>query len=248
MYSQEIYKKAERILKKRQDNAQLELEMRTDEIKAKLPEIAEIQSKLSRIGLEISKIFFYKGNADEKIKELKAQSEALVAQRKKILSANGYSENAMSIEHICPACEDRGFINGRLCACHRQLLKDIMKEEIRRLAPIDSCTFDSFELAYYSDSPMENAIVPRERAKKILKPADDMPKIFRLMQKICFLSAEQVSAKRICRLLLQMLSSTGAIPSATERRRISATICRASSSAGATMRIIQNGRCSTAIC
>lgn len=169
MYSQEIYKKAERILKKRQDNAQLELEMRTDEIKAKLPEIAEIQSKLSRIGLEISKIFFYKGNADEKIKELKAQSEALVAQRKKILSANGYSENAMSIEHICPACEDRGFINGRLCACHRQLLKDIMKEEIRRLAPIDSCTFDSFELAYYSDSPMGNAIVPRERAKKIFE-------------------------------------------------------------------------------
>lgn len=167
MYSQEIYKKAERILKKRQEKAQLELEIRTDEIKEKIPEISEIQSKLSRIGLEISKIFFYKGDADEKIKELRMQSESLVAQRKELLKANGYGENAMSMEHICPACEDRGFINGRLCSCHKQLLKEIMKEEIRALAPIDSCTFDNFEFEYYSDSPLENSIVPRERVKKI---------------------------------------------------------------------------------
>lgn len=186
MYAQEIYKKAERILKKRQDNSQLELENRVEEIKAKIPEIEEIQSKLSRIGLEISKIFFYKGNADEKIKELKFQSESLVARRKEILTANGYSENAMSIEHICPACEDRGFINGRICMCHKQLLKDIMKEEIRALAPIDSCTFDNFELEYYSDEPMENAIVPHERAKKIFDACRKYAQNFSLSSKNLF--------------------------------------------------------------
>lgn len=186
MYSQEIYKKAERILKKRQDKSQLEFEIRTDEIKEKIPEIAEIQSKLSRIGLEISKIFFYKGDADEKIKELRMQSESLVAKRKELLKANDYSENAMSMEHICPACEDRGFINGRLCSCHKQLLKEIMKEEIRALAPIDSCTFDNFELEYYSDTPMEDAIVPRERAKKVFEACRKYAQNFSLNAKNLF--------------------------------------------------------------
>lgn len=168
-YRRDIYLKAERILEKRREASELELEARVSEIKDSVPEINEIQQQLSRIGLEISKIFFYKGDTQIKLDELRAKSKALCTQRAEILKNHGYSENAMSREFVCPACEDRGFINNRMCKCHLDLLKKIMRDEVQALAPLDDCTFDNFELEYYSDVPLENSVVPRARAEKALE-------------------------------------------------------------------------------
>jgi DNA replication protein DnaC len=168
-YPAGLYRKAQRILEQRRDSAFTDAELRSEEIKSEIPEIEEIQRQLSKIGLETSQLFFYKGNTDEKIASLRQQSKSLIAKRGEILKKHGYSEDAMQPQYICSVCEDRGFIGGRMCNCHRQLLKDIMKDEIRKLAPIDECTFDTFNLEYYSPEPLENAIVPRERAAKILE-------------------------------------------------------------------------------
>ena len=166
-YSNEIYNKAKRILEKRHDTAVMEADIRSAHIKEEIPEINKIQAGLSQVGIEISQLFFYKQNTDEKVQELRARSEALVAERSKILKANGYSENAMKPQFLCDMCEDKGFINGRMCTCHKQLLKDLMRREVSHFAPLDKCTFDNFILDYYSEQPMENAIVPRQRAEKI---------------------------------------------------------------------------------
>lgn len=166
-YSKEIYSKAERILEKRRDRAEMAAEMRSYEIKAKLPEINEVQKELSKIGIEISRLFFYKGDSAQKIEELKEKSNALIAKRNIILNSNGYSENVMKPEYICLACEDKGFIGGRMCACHIQLLKDIMHREVSRVAPLDLSTFDNFDLTKYSNEPLENSVIPRIRMQKI---------------------------------------------------------------------------------
>lgn len=170
-YPASIYRKAQRILEQRRDGAFSEAELRSEEIKSEIPEIEDIQKQLSKIGLETSQLFFYNGNTDEKIAELRDKSKKLVAKRGEILKKHGYSEDALQPQYICSVCEDRGFIGGRMCNCHRQLLKDLMKEEIRKLAPIDECTFDNFSLEYYSPEALDNSIVPRERASKILESA-----------------------------------------------------------------------------
>ena len=166
-YSAEIRNKAKRILEKRHDSAVMLADERASEIRMEIPEINEIKAGLSQVGLEISKLFFYKENTDEKIAELRAKSHALIDERSRLLKAHGYDENAMKPQFVCEACEDRGYINGRMCSCHRQLLKDIMRKEVSRLAPLDRCTFDNFSLDYYSEQPMENAIIPKKRAEKI---------------------------------------------------------------------------------
>ena len=170
-YPKEIYIKAEHIRERRRDSAVMEAETRAEEIKSKLPEVNEIQGKLSAIGLEISQLFFYRGNTQEKVDELRQRSKALTEERGRILVKNGYKENSMSPEYICPICEDKGFVSGKMCSCHRQLLKDLMKDEIRKFAPLDDCTFDNFDLEKYSDTPDSNGIIPRERAEKILDAA-----------------------------------------------------------------------------
>ena len=182
-YPNELYIKAKRILEKRRDSAEMEAQLRADAIKDEIPEVAEIQMQLSRVGLEISQLFFYKGDIDSKVAELRQKSNDLVAKRGKILLAHGYKENSMQPEYICPACEDKGFINGRMCQCHHQLLKDLMKDEIRRVAPLDDCTFDSFDVEKYSDKPDENGIIPRERAQKIFDSSRKYAQNFLLSSK-----------------------------------------------------------------
>ena len=182
-YPREIYLKAERILEKRRDSATMEAEIRAEEIKSSIPAVNEIQSKLSRIGLEISQLFFWGENSKQKVEELRQQSKALTDERAKILVQNGYKENSMSPEFVCPVCEDKGFIGGRMCQCHCQLLKDLMKTEVRKAAPLDECTFDSFLLEKYSDTPDENGIIPRERATKIFDAARKYAQNFSLSSK-----------------------------------------------------------------
>ncbi|MBR0413230.1 MAG: ATP-binding protein [Eubacterium sp.] len=182
-YPKEIYLKAERILEKRRDSATMDAEIRADEIRNAIPEIDEIQNKLSRIGLELSQIFFYNGDAKEKVAELREKSKALTDERAKILAKNGYKPNSMSPEFICPVCEDKGFVGGRICNCHRQLLKDLMKEELRKVAPLDDCTFDNFDTEKYSDQPDENGIIPRDRVTKIFDAARKYAQNFSLSSK-----------------------------------------------------------------
>lgn len=170
-YSEETYAKARRILKKRADDAEMAASIRSEDIKEKLPEVDDIQKKLSKIGLEISKIFFYQGDKDARIAQLRQESRTLVKKRGIILSQNGYSPDAMQAQYVCTACHDSGFINGRMCSCHRQLLKDIMRAEVSRFAPLDKCTFDNFNLEYYSTQPLDNSIVPRAKAEKVFDTA-----------------------------------------------------------------------------
>lgn len=166
-YPREIYLKAQRILDRRRENSAIEAEMRAGEIRAKLPEVEEIQRRLAEIGYEISTIFFFDGDTDKKLAQLKEKSNALIKERAVILKKNGYKETALSQEHICPVCEDKGFINTRMCKCHTDLLKNIMRDEIKKLAPLDACTFENFELDYYSQEPDESGVIPRARAEKV---------------------------------------------------------------------------------
>lgn len=166
-YSQEVYSRAAQALERRRERANLEAQARIDEIGEKLPEINEIQRKLAQIGLNISKVFLYSADKQTDMEKLMQESLELQEQKKNILKKNGYSEDALDIQYTCPACKDTGFIGSRRCKCHNKLLKDIERAELAKIAPIDDCTFDTFDIQYYPQQVMENGISPRDKAEKI---------------------------------------------------------------------------------
>lgn len=166
-YSQEVYSRAAQALERRRERANLEAQARIDEIGEKLPEINEIQRKLAQIGLNISKVFLYSADKQADIEKLMQESLELQEQKKNILKKNGYSEDALDIRYTCPACKDTGFIGSRRCKCHNELLKDIERSDLAKIAPIDDCTFDTFDIQYYPHQVMENGISPRDKAEKI---------------------------------------------------------------------------------
>ncbi len=166
-YSQETYSKAIEVLERRRERANLEAQFRIDEVSEKLPEIDKIQQKLAQIGLNISKVFLYSTDKQADIEKLMNESLALQEKKKTILLKNGYTENALDIQYTCPACKDTGFIGSRRCKCHNEILKNIERDNLSRIAPIEDCTFDSFNINYYPQQIMENGISLRDKAEKI---------------------------------------------------------------------------------
>ena len=73
-YSQEVYSQATEILDRRREKANMEAQARFDEISEKIPELEEIQRGLSKIGLNISKVFLYSSDNQADIEKLMEES------------------------------------------------------------------------------------------------------------------------------------------------------------------------------
>ena len=168
-YRSDVYQKAINMLERRRERATLEANARTLEISREIPEIDEIQRKLSAIGFSISKLFFYEGDREEEVNKLRKASLALQKEKRELLAKNGYDEDALTIKYFCPVCNDTGYYNERMCSCHKELLKEIQRDQIRRLAPLDECTFERFDTRYYPEKAMDNGISPREKAQRIFE-------------------------------------------------------------------------------
>ncbi len=168
-YKNSVYQKAINILQKRRDGAMLDQQDRIRRAMEKIPELSEIQAELSRIGYSISFLLFRSEDPKAEVEKLQAQSKKLQERKKALLVQNGFEEDALSIKYTCPVCNDTGFVNERMCTCHRELLKEIERNSIRKIAPVDDCTFDSFCVEYYPEEIAENGISPRKKAEKILE-------------------------------------------------------------------------------
>lgn len=153
-YSQDVYSRAANALERRREKANLQAQERIEEIGKKLPEINDIQRKLAQIGLNISKVFLYSSDKQADIEKLMQESLELQNRKKAVLTENGYSEDALDVKYTCPACKDTGFIGNRRCKCHNELLKDIERSDLAKIAPIDDCTFNSFKVIekYYPNN------------------------------------------------------------------------------------------------
>lgn len=168
-YSRDIYLKADKVLDKRKETATLEAQERFDEISAAVPELADIKLRLAQIGVNISKAFLAGGDVQAELEGLMKQSLDLQERRKKLLTENGYDENALDVKYTCPSCKDTGFIKNRRCNCYYALLKELQRDKLEKIAPLSDCTFESFDINYYPDAAMENGISPRNKADKIKK-------------------------------------------------------------------------------
>lgn len=158
-YSQQVYNRAIEVLDKRRERAAILAQDKFEQISADVPQLEEIQRKLSQIGLEISKAFLYRKDKEAAIKSLKEQSLALQEQKKAVLKEHGYDTSDLDVPYICPHCKDTGFIGNRLCNCHKELLKDIERENLSRLVALEDYTFQSFIIneKFYPDKAFQKA-------------------------------------------------------------------------------------------
>lgn len=126
------------------------------------PRLTEIDNSLSLIGASLA-ITALSGDS-KKIEELKKQSELLSNEKSMLLKKFDVPE----IEYDCTACNDTGYVSGKICDCIKRNAAKIMTEELSKEMPLTNCKFENFNLNYYPDKT-ENNKNPRRRMTAILK-------------------------------------------------------------------------------
>lgn len=165
-YSKETYKKAEQELAERRSRALAEREEHHRIAVAAVPEILETEEKMSSAGLAtIKALGMGADDAKEYIRKLSEINLAAQTQRSLLLKNAGFPENWLNIRYSCKKCADKGFVNGIMCDCFKELLKSLEYEKLCSNLPVNNCRFDNFKLDYYPDGIGTS---PRRRMESVL--------------------------------------------------------------------------------
>lgn len=165
-YSKETYKKAEQELAERRSRALAEREEHHRIAVAAVPEILETEEKMSSAGLAtIKALGMGADDAKEYIRKLSEINLAAQTQRSLLLKNAGFPENWLNVRYSCKKCEDKGFDNGIMCDCFKELLKSLEYEKLCSNLPVNNCRFDNFKLDYYPDGIGTS---PRRRMESVL--------------------------------------------------------------------------------
>lgn len=147
MSNYSIYEKAKAQIEARRNNARAEADFRSEIIRAKSAEVADIDAELATTGMLIFKTACSGGD----ITPIKERNRSLQARRREIILSLGYPEDYTDVKYSCPVCSDSGFVDGvKMCDCLREL---IVKGRIEASAMgklMETQSFDSFDLSCYS--------------------------------------------------------------------------------------------------
>lgn len=153
-YNRENYIKICREYSEKNLRAKEAAEKKANELRARFPELAAIDSELAETGF---KIFAEatKGAAglDERINKLRRENEELQRARAMFLESKGYPADCTSVKYECEKCSDTGFIGNKMCDCMRRslVLAGYESSGIGKL--IRTQSFETFNLKYYNQSP-----------------------------------------------------------------------------------------------
>ncbi len=142
---------------------QAEYNMLLNSVYLSNPELKEIENRLSAVGASLA-ITALSGDT-EKIEKLKAESAILADKKGKILNKSGVTD----FKYECYICKDTGYVQGKICDCIKSEAEKIIIAELSKEMPLGECSFENFDLKYYSDKTDKNGENPRRRMTSILK-------------------------------------------------------------------------------
>lgn len=143
--------------KKRIHNSQL------NTVYAQIPELQNIDRELAAKGASIA-LTAISGNLEE-LKSLQNDITELSNKKKALIDAAAIGE----IKYDCEKCQDTGYIGGKVCECVKELAKRILFEHLSSEMPLESCTFNNFDLKYYPNIDGEDGINPQIKMTTMLK-------------------------------------------------------------------------------
>ena len=150
-YSREIYLEAVRQMEERRRKAEHDLEVRRDELYSSEPRAGEIERELVKISVNAGKAVLMGADKLSRLEELKTKSLSLQKELREIKNKKCLVPNFLEPWYNCQLCRDIGNIDGRMCECMKQLLRQTAYEQLNRISPLSLCSFESFSLDYYPE-------------------------------------------------------------------------------------------------
>jgi len=118
--------------------------------------------ELSKIGAQTA-VFALSGDT-KKLLELQNRLNELNVFKFETIKKNGIKP----VEFNCSACEDTGYVSGKICDCIKKKANLFYVQSISKEIPINSCKFENFDLDFYSDEKVGNT-TPKKRMTAIFK-------------------------------------------------------------------------------
>ena len=107
---------------KLREKAEAEAAERREEIYAKIPRIAEIDTETVDCNVELTKTLM--GGSAARTDSLRGKIEELDKERSRLLTENGIPIDYMNARYSCPLCQDTGITrNGEVCRCYADVAR-----------------------------------------------------------------------------------------------------------------------------
>lgn len=153
-------------------NAELELEKKLNDFFSNNPLISEINDKINRTSIEVSKTILLDKNSN-KIKKLNVELDNFKKQRNSLLNKLNISDDFFRPNYSCKLCNDTGYLinnNKVMCSCLRQKLLDIEYNKAN-ISSLEYENFDNFDINLFSN------IVDEKKYNSNISPKDNLEKI-----------------------------------------------------------------------
>ena len=155
-YPKKLEQHADAILSSRRQEAIRGQEEVQNWLRTTHPAILDCQNKLARL---LARLGIAKIRRSSCGKEIEAQIDATRRDLHDLMYGAQISEDDLLPKYTCPECQDRGYIDGRPCACRQMILNRLVYEQLCDVSPAQSCSFDNFDLHYYADHCQDMAKV-----------------------------------------------------------------------------------------
>ena len=142
--------------------AQAKATERRMELYARIPEVRQIDTALSRTGMDVLAVINgAEKDAEVKIAQIRARNDELLQKREALLAAAGLPADYSDVHYECEKCGDTGFVNTKMCDCMRRALIEAGYESSGLGALIRTQSFENFSLQYYRDGGADTEMMTR---------------------------------------------------------------------------------------
>ena len=152
-YKRSVYQQAKETLDQRRAQAERLQQQRYAEVVARCPAISEAERDMAACGAELIKIAYRGEQVEQKIAALSQRNLDAQQRRAALLQEAGFAADYLDNVYTCPICKDTGTHGNYYCKCYLDLIRQTAKANIKGAAQLQKCTFETFSLHYYSDTP-----------------------------------------------------------------------------------------------
>lgn len=180
MNSEELTRKALAIVAGRRQRAVTLAGQRAEAALRAVPALAGWEARRAEAGLAAARAAAT-GAGEETVRQALEQARALERRREELLRQAGIDPAGLEPAYTCPRCRDTGYDGGKLCACVRELVRQMRQQAVNEASPLALSTFESFDLAKYPDEPVEGlGLTAREQMARVLQYCKDYAAHFTL--------------------------------------------------------------------
>ena len=156
-----------------QNQGKADLLNRRNELKKKLPQISELESRIGSLSVQLSiGLLDKKKNKQQLLTQMKERITDLRVKKFELLNEKGYPANYLEIHYNCNKCSDTGFIGSNKCSCYKQKLVSLYYKNSDIKEMLNENNFDNFNFELFSGQQMVSGKeTPRKNMEKVVHKA-----------------------------------------------------------------------------